>query len=420
MGNGLRSKRHVGLVETLEARQLLSAAQLNFPNFASTAGLVTNGYGGGATTSGNALVLTDGMITEERSVLSAAKVGIDTFTSHFSFQSNADPNSADGFTFVLDNGTNSDLGDGGSDLGYSAGTFGTNSVALAFNLYNNSSYGSTFGFASGGMRASSPVAPSSLDFHSGDTFDATVTYDGTTLSVSVVDTTTSQTFSDSETINLPQVLGGNAAYVGFTAGTGSEDSDQEIKSFDFTGTAPPTVTVAAASSPTTVTTTKGHLSVTAVSNTGGTLTYTWSILHTPPGAPTPTIKPNGSSSADPVTAHFFKDGTYRFRVTITDSNGGTTVSDVSVVVQQTATTIKLKPHKASIVKGTTEQFKATVVDQFGHVFRTEPTITYAVTIGGGSIDSSTGLYTASGSIGHLVITATADELTGFAGEVVIS
>ena len=427
----MRKRRHsrpMGrFVEVLESRQLLSGAQIDYTNFSSTAGLVTNGFGSAPTTTNNTLELTDGGPDEARSALYGTKVPIDTFTAHFSFQVGVGQpgvdgtSEADGFTFVIDNGTTSDVGASGFDLAYSSGTFGSQSVALEFNTYNLGAFGSTFAFTSGGVGPSSTNDVSPLDYHSGDTIAATVTYDGTNLAISLVDTTASTSYATSEAINLASVLGGHTAFVGFTGATGSDDSVQEINNFDFTGTGvAPTITTAAAVSPVVVTGTKAHLSVAAVSNTGGTLSYNWTLLHKPSGAAVPTLKPNDSGSANDTIAHFFKAGTYIFRVTVTDSNGGTAVSDVAVFVEQTPTQIKMQPHKAQIVKGTTEQYSAAMYDQFGHALEVQPAFTFAIVTGAGSIDASTGLFSASGSIGHLLVSASADDLTGEAGATVIS
>jgi hypothetical protein len=348
------SKSRGKLVEILEARRLLSGAQLSYTDFSSTTGIASNGYGSSSTTLGTALLMTDGQFQEARSDIFTTKVPIHTFTANFSFQSNANQNSADGITFVIENDGTSALGAPGLDLGYSAGTFGSDSAAIALNLYNLGGFGSTIGFANSDANAVNPVSASPVDFHTGDTINAAVAYDGTTLSVTLTDTTTQATFSNSEVINLPQVVGGSTAYVGFTGATGDDTSTQSINDFSFSGASGPSVSVAAASSPTTVTGTKAHLSVTAVSNDGGTLSYAWTVTHVPSGAPTPTITPNNTASADLATAHFFKAGTYHFRVTVTDSNGGSTVSDLSIVVQQTPTTIKIAPHKPHIPKSGTD------------------------------------------------------------------
>ena len=56
-----------------------------------------------------------------------------------------------------------------------------------------------------------------------------MTYDGTTLSITITDTATpSSTFTTSWPVDIPTIVGANTAYVGFTAGTGSTTATQEI------------------------------------------------------------------------------------------------------------------------------------------------------------------------------------------------
>jgi hypothetical protein len=64
---------------------------------------------------------------------------------------------------------------------------------------------------------------------SGDVFNIHMTYDGTTLTMTITDATnSSQTFTSSWTINIPDTVGSNTAYVGFTGGTGGLTAIQEI------------------------------------------------------------------------------------------------------------------------------------------------------------------------------------------------
>ena len=49
--------------------------------------------------------------------------------------------------------------------------------------------------------------------------DAHITYDGTTLNLTLTDLTM-VTFSQPFTINIPGTVGGSTAYFGFTGGTG--------------------------------------------------------------------------------------------------------------------------------------------------------------------------------------------------------
>ncbi len=429
-----RGQNHQGqhrggqLIETLEARQFLSAAQISFPNFASTSNLTFNGYTGAATTTNNALQLTDGITHEARSVLDDTRVPIYSFTAHFSYQVAQGTQvgsdglmEADGMTFIIDNGSTTDLGGPGSDLGYQGGAFGANSVGIEFNLFNSDNFGSTIGFSNGAVQPVGVPPAGSVDFHSGDVINATVTYSSGDLSITVNDPTANTSYTASELINLPQVLNSQTALVGFSGGTGNDESVQTIKSFDFTGTpqvVPPTITAAASSSPSPISAKTGTLTVGASSNENGTLSYAWSVVHVPSGAKTPTLTPSGSNSSPSTAVTYYKAGTYVFRVTVTDSNGGSSVSDVAVVVKQTASSIKIAPHAKVIAKKATQQFTASVLDQFKHPLATQPALTFAIVTGGGSINASTGLYSAGATAGHLLVSAEGDGFTGTAGETV--
>ncbi len=48
--------------------------------------------------------------------------------------------------------------------------------------------------------------------------------------------TTSDTFTQTWPINIPQTIGSNTAYIGFTGGTGGNTSSQKIESWSFTST----------------------------------------------------------------------------------------------------------------------------------------------------------------------------------------
>src|SRR5262249_21122034 len=63
-------------------------------------------------------------------------------------------------------------------------------------------------------------------------------------------------------------------------------------------------------------------------------------------------------------------------------------------VPQTATSIKITPDVAGVQDGNTRQFSAKEYDQFGVALTTQPTFTWSLPSGSGSINSSTGLYTA--------------------------
>jgi hypothetical protein len=170
----------------------------------------------------------------------------------------------------------------------------------------------------------------------------------------------------------------------------------------------PTVGTVAAATPNPVTGTTTALSVLGADDAGeANLTYAWSSS----GPATVTYSVNNSNAAKSTTATFTKAGSYTFTVTITDACSATTTSSVIVTVNQTPTTITVAPASATVVAGGTQQFSATVKDQFGAIF--SPTLTWSVN-GGGTIDS-TGLFTA-GSVagGPFTVTASAGSASGTA------
>ena len=72
-----------------------------------------------------------------------------------------------------------------------------------------------------------------MNLHSGDILHAYITYDGTTLTLTLTDTVTNASFTTSTAIDIPTTVGGNTAYVGFTAGTGVLAATQEILNWTY-------------------------------------------------------------------------------------------------------------------------------------------------------------------------------------------
>src|SRR5207248_4888727 len=111
------------------------------------------------------------------------------------------------------------------------------SVAIKFDLFDNAGEGdnSTGIFTDG----EPPFEPSTnltrfgIDLHSGDVFEVHMDYQGTTLSVTITDTVTSATFFQPYAVDIPAVLGGSNAHVGFTGGTGGAEAVQVIKNWTF-------------------------------------------------------------------------------------------------------------------------------------------------------------------------------------------
>jgi serine protease AprX len=84
------------------------------------------------------------------------------------------------------------------------------------------------------------------------------------------------------------------------------------------------------------------------------------------------------------------------------------------------TTITVAPSSASVATGGTQQFTATGLDQNGAAMNPQPTFTWSVS-GGGSIDPSSGLFTAgSAAGGPFTVTAASGGLSGTASVTVTS
>ena len=212
-----------------------STTVVNDPTgFSSSTGL---GLVGGASVTGGALELTDGGSEEAHAVWYATPVNVQNFTTDFNFQiTPASTYIGDGFTFTLQNAAAGvqTVGTGGGDLGYAG--IGS-SVAVKFDLYNNAGEGTdSTGFYTDGAVPTVPavdMTASGVNLHSGDILHAHITYDGTTLTLTLTDTVTNASFTTSKVINIPTTVGGNTAYAGFTAGDWSLTSTQKILNWTY-------------------------------------------------------------------------------------------------------------------------------------------------------------------------------------------
>jgi hypothetical protein len=176
------------------------------------------------------------------------------------------------------------------------------------------------------------------------------------------------------------------------------------------GDAPPTVAQAAAASPNPATGTTSSLSVLGADDDGeASLTYSWTATTSPSGSH-PTFSSNGTNAAKNSTVTFDRAGAYVFQATITDPSGLTVTSSVSVTVKQTVTSITISPPSVTLRVGGTQQFVASVFDQFGQTISGQ-TITWSLVSGIGSINTS-GLYHApKKGTGSAVIQAAVGKLT---------
>jgi hypothetical protein len=225
--------------QTISANFSSSGSGVSFGS-GFTAGAVS--LNGTAILNGTSLQLTDGGTYEAASSFSKYAVNVQSFTNDFTFQlTNA---SADGFMFVLQNQGAGALGSDGQDLGFGYGI--SQSVGIKFDLYDNAGEGpDSTGLYTDGTRPTTPatdLTPSGVNLHSGDVFHAHMTYDGTTLTVTIADTVTGATATQSYTVNIPSIVGGNTAFAGFTAGTGGVSATQDILTWTYVpGASAPTV-----------------------------------------------------------------------------------------------------------------------------------------------------------------------------------
>ncbi len=143
------------------------------------------------------------------------------------------------------------------------------------------------------------------------------------------------------------------------------------------------------------------------------LTYTWAVLSKPSGADDPTFtvdgSENGTNAAKQAVATFTSLGDYEFQVTITDGGGLSVTDTVAITIAPTLTTIDVTPSSVSMDIGSTQQFTAVGLDQFGNAMATQPTFSWSTTAGSIDVD---GLYTAPGACVPATVVASADGVSG--------
>ena len=207
---------------------------------------------GSAKLNGTALQLTDGLAGEAGAGWYGQPLNVQSFTTDFSIQMTPGTTpQADGMAFVIQNAPAGlqALGPAGGGLGYGpdqpTGTGGIpNSMAIKFDTVNNA--GETPDSTGLYTNGASPTVPfvdltnSGITFTNTHVFKVHMTYDGTTLTMTITDATTNASFTNSWPINIPSVIGSPTAYVGFTAGTGAQTAVQSVLGWSFSGVVPST------------------------------------------------------------------------------------------------------------------------------------------------------------------------------------
>jgi fibronectin type 3 domain-containing protein len=336
---------------------------LDFSNgFANAAGTLT--FNGTAKVNGTALQLTDGGTNEAASAFSTNKVDVTKFSSQFTFQLTAGASTADGFTFCIQGVGNTALGPSGGGLGYGpdhvGGTGGiATSVAVKFDLYNNQGEGSdSTGLYTNGAAptnvGSIDLTNTGINLHSGDKINVSLTYDGTTLTVTETDPTVNKSASQSYTINIPGTVGGGTAYVGFTGGTGGLTATQDILTWTYspTATTPPAAPTNLAATPASGTQINLTWTNNATNQTG------FHIDRATDNAFTQNLvtQSAAASATSFVDSALTQGTTYYYRVRATNAAGDSANSNTA---NATTPTLPAAPSNAAVVKVTTSEVDLT-------------------------------------------------------------
>jgi hypothetical protein len=204
---------------------------------------------------------TSGLVNGANNAWYETPVNVQAFTTTFTFTDTCSTYCGDGFGFMIISTSNPSSagfaysGAAGAQLSWSqcTGTGDTdcaaiNSILVKFDLFDvqtGSPGANLTGFYSGGTYPQAPNNPqydmssSGINMESGDLFTCTITYDGSLLTETLTDTVTNATYTKTYTgINIPSLVGGNTAYVGFGASTGAATVTQDLSSWTYTEESP--------------------------------------------------------------------------------------------------------------------------------------------------------------------------------------
>jgi Chitobiase/beta-hexosaminidase C-terminal domain/Legume lectin domain len=217
-----------------------------YPNFASTAGIISSGGSFESPPSPDVIQLCGDVVHDAGQGWYHVKQNITAFTTQFTFSVGAGPppQIGYGFSFTVHNDPNGTSSGGDSNgLGFAQystsinplGTATTNSVTIAFNSTPNvgTGYGwfganpSSIGlyvwggpYIDNGLSPTQDLIPQGINLQSGHVYSAYVVYDGTILSVELTDTTTGVIAYASWPIDIPAIVGADTAWIGVGAGAG--------------------------------------------------------------------------------------------------------------------------------------------------------------------------------------------------------
>ena len=301
---------------------------------------------------------------ETRSAWSNNKVSISSFIASFVYTAGGNK-AADGVTFCLQNAAAGlgALGGGGGNLGYQSIT---PSAAVPFNIFPNTSQTGATLWTGGALGAYQTTG--SVNIASGDPIQVTLNYNGTSLVENLLDLSNSATFSTTYAgVNLPTIVGGTLAYVGFTGAQGGSYATQTISNFNFSVASGsnilPTATALSVAASATFDLGGNNQTVASLSNGiggGGTVLDSFaglpSVLTVSPTGTTTTFSGSIVDGSGKVSLVLNGPGTQVLSGTNTYS-GGTTVSDGTLIV----TNSEALADGSSLTVGNASFFSAPVV-----------------------------------------------------------
>ena len=356
-----------------------AAPTINFPNGFAAAQGTSMTFNGSTDLDDSRLQLTNGGANEASSAFYNTPVNIQSFTTIFTMQlSNA---VSDGMTFTIQNVGPTALGPDGGGLGYgpdlptnpdpSPNTPIAKSVAVKFDFFSNAGEGNdSTGLYTDGASPTIPavdITPSGVELNSGSTITTQITYDGTNLTLTLTDVS-NHTFTQSWPINIPQTVGGNTAYVGFTAGTGGTSSSQKVETWSFTSNTSPT----------------GGVTTPMISPAAGTFNAPVSVTITDT-TPNSTIYYTTDGSA-PTTMSSQYSTAFQVSTTATvnafaTANGLTASAVASAAYTITSAAFTIKPESASVTINAGAQSTSTIMvaPPSGSSFTSAVALTCAVT-----------------------------------------
>jgi hypothetical protein len=335
---------------------------------------------GSAQIAGNRLRLTDGR-HQAGSAYAPEPVDVRGFTTSFRFRVGDGPERyGDGLTFVLQNAGPTAVGAAGGGLGYQGVT---DSVAIKLDLVDNAGEGtdSTGVFTDG----AAPTVPADtfltqypFDFgihlNNGHRYQVTLNYSGGTLLVNLIDLDQyARQFTKAYAVDIPAVVGGPTAFVGFTAGTGEMFAPIDVLDWTYTptvdanGDAAPIVVQSPRAAEHFVRGRSTELSALGADDGGeSNLTYTWRVAFAPQGAGPVRFSENGTNAARTTTATFDAAGRYGFELLVQDARGNEApVAAVQLEVVSTASAFVVTPAAPVVANGGTVAVAVETLDQFG-------------------------------------------------------